>query len=181
MRNIGKDLPEEVEKGIAANEELKIELNDEFTKGHEATSYPKKEILQNLVSYLTISSDYDSKEINEKEFASSDLLLSEGVVIKQWRNIENISARLIEFNEITVVLECLVDREELIYEEREFKSSLFSQFNLELGKLFKLCMYERQNQIMMEIKDNPKLISETDFPKIDFAKQFKNFKIKKSN
>jgi hypothetical protein len=28
------------------------------------------------------------------------------------------------------------------------------------------------------VKDNPKLVSEDDFPKIDFAKQFKNLKIK---
>jgi len=99
------------------------------------------------------------------------------IEIRSWNNTENISARLIEFSDIYVVLECLIDKEENHYEEREFKVSLFEGYNLEVGKLFYIRFFERQHEMRIEILDNPALVSKSDFPKIDFAAAFKQSKL----
>jgi hypothetical protein len=101
------------------------------------------------------------------------------VHIKSWKLIANISSKLIDFDESLVSLECLLDKEERIYEEREFDIALFNGYNLEIGKLFKVCIYQRENQRMIDIKDDSKLISTDDFPEIDLYTPFKNIKLNK--
>ncbi len=107
------------------------------------------------------------------------LHLSEGNYIVGWKLVETLSARVIDFYNEVVLLECLVDKENKEYEEREFKVMLFEGFALEIGKLFKLCYYERINQAMLEIKDNPNLVLESDFPENNFTKKYGNKVFKK--
>ena len=116
---------------------------------------------------LSINDEY--KNLRLKQSSPSNFL--EGVNISSWKLIENVSSKLISFDCNSVLLECLIDREESIYEEREFVISLFKNYSLEIGKLFKICVYERDNQIMIEVKVDPNLILDSDFPEIDlFAK-----------
>ena len=121
--------------------------------------------------HLRITKDYEIEP---------HISLSEGVVIHNWKNVQNISARLLASDDEKVLLECLVDRENKVYEEREFKLSLFKNMDLKIGKLFKLCFYERQHQQMIEVKDNPKLVSETDFPRTSFKEKYSGMPLKKS-
>lgn len=116
----------------------------------------------------------DSKPVEDKRIS-----LSEGSFIIGWKLVQTESARLTEFDEEKVVLECLIDKEEKIYEEKEFKATYFQGYTLQIGKLFKLCFYERPNQVMMEVKDNPNLISENDFPKNQFQEKYSGMTIKK--
>jgi hypothetical protein len=96
--------------------------------------------------------------------------------ITGWRNIENISSRVIEIYDSTVVLECLIDKEASIYEEREFLSTLFEGNELTIGSLFYLRFFKRKNEIKMEIHNDPEDVLSADFPKMDFS-VFKSSKL----
>lgn len=109
--------------------------------------------------------------VAEKSF-SEIFRFSEGTYIEPWRLTENVSARVIEQYDDVIVLECLIDKEAGIYEESEFKRSLFDGYSIEIGKLFKLSTYERKNEIRLQVKGNPGLVAETDFPQVDFEKKY---------
>ena len=101
----------------------------------------------------------------------------DSVILRGWKNIENVPARLIEKYDEIVVLECLIDKETRHYEEREFRLKLFDGYDLSIGALFYLRVFERPNEIRMEIHDDPRLVFESDFPKGDFARLFKESKL----
>ena len=120
------------------------------------------------------------RPLTEKSESDWNILLSEGNVLKGWKLVETLSARLIEYYDNIVVLECLIDKENHLYEEREFEIFLFEGFKLEAGKYFKVCKFQKPNQVMLEIKENPGLILESDFPNIDFANKFGHIKFTKN-
>lgn len=105
---------------------------------------------------------------------------TERIIISNWKNVENISARLIEKFENTIVLECLMDRDQGIYEERLFPISLFEDYELEIGNYFFLRFFNRKNEIRLEIHNDPGLTLEEDFPKIDFVERFRKSRLFKS-
>jgi hypothetical protein len=115
------------------------------------------------------------KDIND------DILfhLSEGT-IKPWKQISDISAKVLHFDKDFVIIECLMDKENQTYDEREFSIQFFTGINLEKGMLLKLCYFQRDNQIMMEIKFSPGLVLESDFPKSNFAEKYKDLVFKKN-
>lgn len=121
---------------------------------------------------------------NATEFAdmlgslkTPNTLGSDTVTLKGWKNIENISARLIECYDDVVVLECLIEKELGVYEEREFRISLFTGYELKIGNLFFLRFFDRDNETKIEIHNDPKLTSIKDFPKMDFNNLFKQSKL----
>jgi hypothetical protein len=136
--------------------------------------------------YKTLKNSQNSAAFNDLEIISFSIktkfepnIFTPGIILKGWRLIEDVSAKLIEIYENTVVLECLIDKENHVYQEREFGNHLFEGYSLKVGQLFKISRYIRNNQEMIEVKDNPKLVLETDFPQIDFAKKFGNMVLKK--
>jgi len=68
-----------------------------------------------------------------------------------------------------------------IYEEREFLLSLFTGYDLIIGNLFLLRIFERKNEIRIEIHNGSGLTMEDDFPKLDFVKEFSNSRLFKKN
>jgi len=96
---------------------------------------------------------------------------------ESWKNVENISARLIEFYDDVVILECLVDKELGTYEEREFQMSLFEDYELRIGAFFYLRTFKRKNEIKLQVHDDPQSALEPDFPKADLGTLFKNSKL----
>ncbi len=98
--------------------------------------------------------------------------LHEGNVIEPWKLVEDLSARLIDQYDETVVLECLIDREAKIYIETEMDISLFEGFSLEVGSLFKISKYTRTNEVRFVARSKPQLVSQGDFPKVDFQKKY---------
>ncbi|MCD4793868.1 MAG: hypothetical protein K8R54_11575 [Bacteroidales bacterium] len=100
--------------------------------------------------------------------------------LHSWNLVASISAKLLEYDDDYVLLECLIDKDERIYEEREFNRSKFKLFDLEEGKLFKLQFFERPYETMMRILDKLGLVSENDFPDIDFESKFKDSPIFKN-
>jgi len=115
----------------------------------------------------------EEKNIAEKVVFSG----SDTIIISGWKNVENISARLIEYYDDTVILECLIDKEMKIYEEREFRLSLFTDYDLKIGNLFLLRIFERKNEIRIEVHNDPGLTIKDDFPKLDFVKEFSNSRL----
>lgn len=79
-----------------------------------------------------------------------------------------------------MVLECLIDRDNEFYEEREFRKSILEGFDLTLGKLFFLRFFERENANKIEAYDDAGLTNQNDFPKTDFKKLFDNSQLFKS-
>lgn len=163
--------------------ELEV-FNGESENVHQSSSFLNKDIfLKNLFNSLENDSSQKTR-LNKFLLESQELpkntsaQISDRVILKGWKNIENISARLIEISEEKVVLECLIDKENSLYEERSFRISLFENYKLEIGNLFYLRFFERPNEMKMEVHDDPYLSLKDDFPKLDFSvfKKSKLFK-----
>lgn len=120
------------------------------------------------------SRDIDKFGLNEQE---ETLTPSQTITLYGWRNIENISARLIESYDDVIVLECLVDKESSTYEEREFRKTLFEGYDLKLGTLFYLRFFERPHEMRMEVHNDPSLHFLDDFPTMDFKGTFEKSKL----
>jgi len=125
-------------------------------------------------SYVSYPQKLDIPSENQKEERTFG---SDSVILKGWKNVENIPARLIETFEDVVVLECLIDKESELYEEREFRASLFTGYELNIGNLFYLRFFDRDNETRMEIHNDSRLTSINDFPKKDFSTLFANSKL----
>ena len=91
-------------------------------------------------------------------------------IYNKMKNITNISAQIIDLYDEVVILECLIEKD--VYEEREFNKSLFEGMELKIGNLFKLCYFEGNNKIILEIKNDPNFTLKDDFPKINFNEMF---------
>lgn len=131
-----------------------------------------------LAELFTIDFKQPHLKLDEKKIAKEIVLSgSDKIIISGWKNVENISARLIEYYDDTVVLECLIDKEMKIYEEREFRLSLFTDYDLKIGNLFLLRIFERKNEIRIEVHNDPGLTLKDDFPKLDFVKEFSNSRL----
>lgn len=113
-----------------------------------------------------------SSELSNSPHLLTKFNFQEGVHLNSWKLMANISSKVLAEDEEYVRLECLIDKEERLYEEREFSKTLFDGFNFKVGSLFKICIHKRQNQEMIEIKDGSKLVNQDDFPKADFFGQF---------
>jgi len=133
----------------------------------------QEELLKELFSIDIKPSETESNE-NKKTIEGAVTYGSDTIVIRGWKNVENISARLIEHFDETVVLECLIDKEMGVYEEREFRISLFADYETKIGNLFLLRIFERQNEIRIEIHNDPELTLKDDFPKLSFVEKFKD-------
>jgi hypothetical protein len=138
----------------------------------------KQMFLDKLTDENRIGEEIDTASIfHPKESVGSNVYVSSEVVyFGKWRNYENVSARLVEQYDDVVVLECLIDKENGLYEERLFRVSLFEGFRLEIGDLFYLRFFERQNEDRMEIHGK-ELVAPDDFPKLDYKKAFSGSKL----
>ena len=136
----------------------------------------QKDFLKGL---FTIDFKQPHLKLDEEKKIAEEVVLSglDTIIISGWKNVENISARLIEYYDDTVVLECLIDIEMKIYEEREFRLSLFTDYDLKIGNLFLLRIFERKNEIRIEVHNDPGLTLKDDFPKLDFVKEFSNSRL----
>lgn len=137
----------------------------------DASKYDNPEVLK--ISDIVATKPQSIKEVG--------VAPSDKVVILGWKNVENISARLIEIWDDQVVLECLIDKENAIYEERSFRKSLFEGYDIEIGNLFFIRFFERPHELKMEIHNDPGLTNIDDFPKMEFVKRFKGHKLFKES
>lgn len=151
---------------------------EDLETGFESAQFTKtRGALRNL--FGTLSSEHtilksQSVLLEQKEF---EMAAIDSVVLRGWKFVEAISARLIEIHDSFVLLECLVDREQKLYEEREFRRSLFDGYELEIDALFILKFYDRPNQTRMEIHDDPRRIHAADFAKEDFRLIFEKSRL----
>lgn len=90
---------------------------------------------------------------------------------------EVIPARLLEHFDDTVLLECLIDRDECIYEERYFNVNLFTGYDLIIGSYFYIINTVKDNSATIQIIDDMECKLAIDFPKVDFTELFKNSKL----
>lgn len=149
--------------------------NDEFDV--KSPVFVDKELLLKDLFSPSEFMPYSNSENSISEEVQQKSTFSDIVVLKNWKNIENFPGRVIEVNDEYVVLECLVDKENRIYEERIFKKSLFNNYNLKETEYFYLRLFERQNEMLFQIHNTPGLILESDFPKLDFVKEFSKSKL----
>ncbi len=131
--------------------------------------YQKEAVIEGVMSSKPISDDlllnskyFQNEYIPDRVFKGHEI-----VSFTQWKNFENVSARLVSYFDEEVVLECLIDRENSVFEERAFRSSLFEGFKLEVGEFFYLRFFERQNEERIEIHGGD-LVRKEDFAKTNF-------------
>lgn len=157
---------------------ISYEVPTEDSSIHDSKEFlVKKEFINDLLNpnekkdpSIKLCEEHPASEIFMEQF-------SDRIVITSWKNVENISARLINSYDNSVILECLIDKETGTYEEREFRASLFDGYVLKQGNLFYLRVFERQNEIKLEIHDDPGLTRIEDFPKMDFVEKFSNSRL----
>ena len=170
----------DIETKPTENIQTKIKLDDSGAP-YDLFGFNEAINLSKILGNRHSSNESDSlKDVTKIKSETFDSYASQNFdthipFLNVWKNTENVSARLIEFYDDIVVLECLVDKENWIYEEREFPASLFEEFSLQIGKLFLLRVLNRPSQSKIEIHDNPNLTSQSDFPKLDFKEVFKDF------
>lgn len=175
-----QDLLEEEKKG-----DSKISLlGTEKTEGEYMSQYFKgmSEIMSNLFSpseeyQLQDKIDVNTQEETETESSRSVVPTDNYAILGAWKNIENYSARMIEVNDELVILECLIDREKDIFEERAFKTSLFKGYDATIGTTYYIRIFERNHELKMQIHDDPKSNYSADFAKTDIVKELKDSKL----
>jgi len=150
------------------------EPNSEYTSPNHRE---KDTSLKNLINPQNFDHNFSTKL--DKASLNNDWqnFGKDSIAFTPWKNIENISTRIIEFYDNVVVLECLIDLEQGIYEEREFRASLFEGYDIKIGNHFLLRFFDRQNETRMEIHNDPNSISSKNFPKKDFKELFSNSKL----
>lgn len=144
----------------------------------------KKELLRNLLSAESpeTTTVFEPRLEDFAEAKNNERLIASGsIAIHGWKNVENISARLVDTYDDVVILECLIDKEMGVYEEREFKKSLFEGYELVQGSIFCLRFFERPHETRMEIHSDPGLKFSDDFPSIDFKATFEKSKLFKKS
>lgn len=106
---------------------------------------------------------------SKKRIASAFAALPRGsVIIEQWKNTQNLSARIIEVNEQNVLLECLIDKRIRQYQERRFNIDLFDGIaEIKQGKLIMLQVYQKPQHFMIKIVDGEGMIPKSDFQNND--------------
>ena len=165
------------------NLQNETKTSDEFINISEFTGFIHgKILLKDLLNPSEINSYENLSKEEQKDQSNSLASVSrENIFLHNWESIENVSARLIETRGEFVILECLIDKENNIYEERVFPKSLFVDYSLEIGSLFYLRFFNRPHEMRLEVLDGGNgLVSEDDFPKINFVKKFKNSKLFKN-
>jgi hypothetical protein len=160
---------------------IQYDFNLKDSSVNDSTEFRlKKEFIYDIFNFeikrepiLKICEDNPKSEILDEQF-------SDKVIITSWKNVENISARIVDSYDSSVILECLIDKEIGIYEEREFRASLFEGYEIKQGNLFYLRIFERKNEVKLEIHDDPGLTRIEDFPKMDFFERFSKSRLFKN-
>lgn len=138
----------------------------------DADPFVRKEVqMDRLFSNESINFDTKLFDLLERKTYRPEVQPS-NIFIKPWKNVDNISSRIIETYDDIVKMECLVDKENEEYEEREFQASFFHGYKLDIGSLFLIRIFERPNEMRMEIHYDPSL--KNDFPEFSFVDNFKN-------
>ena len=160
----------------ALPQQLEVIKKENFISAHFSE---KGTIMKSLLNLQTSTDSQPIVSVMNEVQASSEFFSqgSDLTSFVKWKNVENISARLVEFYDNIVVLECLIDKDLGIYEEREFDSSYFEDYELKVGALFYLRTFRRKNEGMFHVHNDPKLINESDFPKVDFKSLFNDNKL----
>lgn len=168
--NITEYLDRDIESSV------ELVLKEESETYSSTNFHTKQEVLKGLLDSQQLSTSTDTiSRLHSLEQLTT--FGTDTVVFRGWKNVENISARLIEVYDDNVILECLVDKDKGIYEEREFRASLFEGYNLSLGSLFYLRFFDRPNETRMEVHNDPKLSFKEDFPERDFREIFSRSKL----
>lgn len=111
------------------------------------------------------------------DFAS----LTEGVkLISNWKRYKRVPAKILEISDDFVLLECLINKDAGIYKEKRFSKELLDEVNIEQGRFLLFNYYKKGNELKIQILDNQSLVSDSEFPAVDFSKYEKsNFFSKK--
>jgi hypothetical protein len=88
-----------------------------------------------------------------------------------------IPAKLLNIYDDIYLLECLIDSQNKIYEEREFNKSLFDGFPDKIGTIFILELTKLQNEERLKVFYEESYSEEDYFPKIDLDLYFKKSKL----
>lgn len=172
-------------EGYESNDLRFFNFKAEERKNHFRTEPHHEEIkiLSYDEFYEELHRKLSSLASNIKEAKYQSLLEEQGknkapsALLENWKLVDDISSKVIDFDREVVVLECLIDREQNFYEEREFQASLFKGYKIKIGSFFKVYIYERKNQMMIEIKNGVNLVSAADFPQIDLFEKYKDINL----
>lgn len=81
-----------------------------------------------------------------------------------WKNIENISAKVIEITDESVIVDCLIDKSSFHYQKRSFNKNIFKYIKgLQVGKFILIRVYELPPETKLRIEDGDGIVSPSDF------------------
>lgn len=102
---------------------------------------------------------------------SNFTITESGIVEEQWTTVENVLAQIIEVTKESVILECLVDTTEKIFEHRSFDILLFEKLSpLTQFKAIVIKIFRRPGEIKFQFLDGEKIFDKNIFDQ-DFFKE----------
>jgi hypothetical protein len=108
-----------------------------------------------------------------KELDLSDLIIGHlNIIQEKWDYIENIDSQILEISDEYVILNCLIDKEKRIYQQRSFKKIFLNNINLEINQLVIIRIFGRAGEIRYKFEDGNNIIPSEYF---DFPDDFEDF------
>lgn len=123
-----------------------------------------------------ISTNETSTKVSCVEGIAKEGSLQETYSHTKWVLDQTFASKVLEINKDNVLLEVVIDKEESLTQDREFERGLFEGYQLSVGSFYRLEIFKRKNGKMISIKDGNGIVSEEDFPTVDFG-DLKNSKI----
>lgn len=157
------------------------ELNQELLNNPSKSLFKADDLLNSLQIKTDITSDrrYSQFKTDQTSVSQNPQIKrhnqadTEVLLIEPWRNKKNFSARIIEVLDKTVIVECLIDKEYRIYEEREFPLvPFFDGIDIVEGNLLLIRYSERKNEMRIEIISGAEFVLPDDFPKSNIKEKF---------
>lgn len=155
---------------------LEIPFEESFGKSFEDSvsfyTSAKETIISKSKKIVSHSS------ITEEEKELSDISINrDGIVEEHWASIQKVPSRVIEVSEHFVILECLVDIQNRVYEERSFEKGMFENaIPLINEQLILIKISSRPLKKLIEFVDGTNLIPKSYF---DYSNIFEDLKDKR--
>lgn len=150
-------------KQEVSNKEQDIEKQVEFGGKYRETGNDLDFEFEDLIEEL-FSQEFVEEEDREEKYVGNLQRKSFKEKEKPWRTIVHIDARIVEVNKKDIHLDCLLDPEKNIVEERVFDRSLFEgHIPVEIGQLVILILMERPGEQRIVVKNGKGIVDEEPF------------------
>jgi hypothetical protein len=155
-------------------------INDIFIKDFEVNKSPSQ-----FQSQVGIIENYKEVSKLDKNLRHENYISLEQEVLTQfiprnfiayeeWVNIENIFARILSKSDDIVSCECLIDKENLEFQIRNFPIILFKNINMKINEFVLITIKTKEGSSRIDIRNGNGIVDETYFDINDEWEELRN-------